>query len=220
MNRTATTDYVPALGFHWLTPFYDAAVRIGTRERAFKLALIEQAGLACGQRVLDLACGTGTLAIWMSQIQCGLEVTGIDADPRMLGVAARKAHRAEVKVRFDNGLSTELPYADGSFDRVLSSLFFHHLSWADKQRSAQELLRVLKPGGELHVADWGRASGALMRTLYLQIQLLDGFPNTQDNVAGRLPAVFRDAGFERVSEQTRFATGFGTMALYRACKPA
>ena len=220
MNRTATPDFMPAPGFRWLTPFYNTALRLGTRERAFKLALIEQAALACRHRILDLACGTGSLAIWMKEIHCGLDVTGIDTCPRRLNAAAARARRAGVPVRFDHGLPTALPYKEGRFDRVLSSLFFHRLGWADKQRAARELLRVLKPGGELHVADWGRAGGKLMRALYLPVQLVDGVANTQDNVDGKLPRLFREAGFERVSEQSRFATGFGTMALYKASKPA
>lgn len=67
MNPDRQTEYVPALGFHWLTPLYDLAVRLTTRERRFKTALIKQAAIAPGHRVLELACGTGTLAIWIKQ---------------------------------------------------------------------------------------------------------------------------------------------------------
>ena len=210
---------MPALGFHWLTPAYDLVVRTTTRERTFKTALIEQADLGPRQEVLDLACGTGTLAIWIKQRHPSANVRGIDGDPHILAIASRKAKEANLPIEFDRGLSFSLPYPDASFDRVLSSLFFHHLSWRDKQRTARELYRVIRPGGQLHVADWGRARGPLMRAAFFVVQLLDGFENTQGNVEGRLIELFREAGFSEVSEQRTFATLFGTLSLYCAVKP-
>ncbi len=212
--------YVPALGFRWLTPFYDAVVRLTTRERTFKQALLDQAGLSDGQQVLDLACGTGTLTIWAKQKVSGLQLTGLDGDADVLGRAHAKAQAAGLEIAFDEGFSTSLPYPDNRFDRALSSLFFHHLDRDSKQRTLAQVFRALKPGGELHVADWGRAANPLMRTAYFGIQLLDGFDNTADNVNGLLPEFMRAAGFADVAETRRFATMFGTMSLYRAVKPA
>ena len=219
MQHSTESKYVPALRFRWLTPFYDAVVSSTTRERSFKQALIRQARFEPAQQVLDLACGTGTLAIWIKQHQPQADIYGVDGDPAILSLAARKAQRANVAVRFDHALSYSLPYAADRFDRVVSSLFFHHLLWEDKERTAQELFRVLKPGAELHVADWGRPTNALMRGLFLFIQLLDGFKNTQDNVSGKLVTAFEKAGFVEVSQRQTFGTLFGTMALYSAVKP-
>ena len=103
---------------------------------------------------------------------------------------------------------------------MVSSLFFHHLSSDDKVRTAIEIHRVLKPGGQLHVADWGRAENLAMRALFLSVQILDGFANTRDNVDGKLVGVFEDAGLVNVSERQVFRTIFGTMALYSALKSA
>lgn len=212
--------YVPALGHDWLTPCYDVVVGATTRERLFKRALIEQARLEPGQRVLDLASGTGTLAIWMKQRQPSLVVSGVDGDPAILAVAKRKAAAAGVAVEWVHALSTGLPFPEHSFDRVTSSLFFHHLAWDDKVRTAREAWRALRPGGELHVADWGRPASPLQRGLFLAIQLLDGFENTKDNLAGRLVELFEDVGFVDVAAPRAFRTMFGTLALYRATKPA
>ncbi|MEO7386214.1 MAG: methyltransferase domain-containing protein [Gammaproteobacteria bacterium] len=214
------SDFVPALGFHWLTPAYDAVVRATTRERTFKIALIKQADFQPGQQVLDLACGTGTLAVWIKQRCPEVSLSGIDADPDILEIAARKATRAQVSITFEQGLASHLPYPDAHFHRVVSSLFFHHLTWPEKQRVAQELYRVMRPGGELHVADWGRAGGVFSRSAFVAIQLLDGFANTRDNVQGRLIELFEEAGFANVSQQQTIATLFGTLALYRAVKTA
>lgn len=219
MRPDSKSQYVPALGYHWLTPYYDAVVGTTTRERIFKQALIRQACIEPDYQVLDLATGTGTLAIWMKQQQPLANVTGVDGDPAILALAAHKAKKAGVPVRFDRALSYALPYPDARFDRVVSSLFFHHLTWANKVRTAQELFRILKPGAELHVADWGRADNAVMRTLFLFIQILDGFKNTQDNVSGKLIELFNHAGFVQVSQRQTFSTIYGTMALYSAVKP-
>ncbi len=219
MNRHSDPNYVPALGFHWLTPFYDTVVGATTRESTFKRALIEQASIKPGHRVLDVACGTGTLVIWIKQNQPDAEVIGIDGDPAILAIASRKAIKAGVSAQFARALSFDLSYPEAHFDRVVSSLFFHHLTWQDKQRTAQELFRILKPGGALHVADWGRAANAFMRGLFLSIQLLDGFKNTQDNVLGKLIELFEQAGFVEVSQRHTYSTIYGTMALYSAVKP-
>lgn len=218
MQKPSKSEYVPALGYHWLTPYYDAVVGTTTRERSFKQALIQQARFVPNQRVLDLASGTGTLAIWIKQHQPLADVTGVDGDPAILSLATHKAQKAKVSVQFDHALSYSLPYPAAHFDRVVSSLFFHHLSWENKERTARELFRVLKPGAELHVADWGRADNALMRGLFLFVQLLDGFKNTQDNVSGKLITLFEQAGFVEVTQRQTFSTIFGTMALYSAVK--
>lgn len=220
MSDRSDSPYVAALRFRWLTPAYDAVVRATTRERTFKHALIDQAQLRPGQRVLDVACGTGTMALWIKQRYPNVSVTGLDGDPQILKLAARKATRQGVSIRLDQGMSFDMPYADASFDCAFSSLFFHHLSWRDKVRTADELYRVLRDGGELHVADWGRPSGRIMRTAFFAIQLLDGFQNTRDNVEGKLIDVFRHAGFTEVTQRRAFPTVFGTLALYRAVKPS
>lgn len=220
MNRSSRARYVPALRFNSLTPLYDSVVAITTREKSFKRALLEQSAIQAGHRVLDLACGTGTLAIKIRQISAATEVTGIDGDPAILSIARRKAERAGARVQFDLGDACSLPYPDSRFDRVLSSLFFHHLDREQKAQALQEVFRILRPGGQLHVADWGKASNALMRTLFILVERLDGVDGTRDNVTGRLPDFFRHAGFRDVEGHRAFSTVFGTLALYSAVKPS
>jgi SAM-dependent methyltransferase len=214
-----TDRYVPALGYRWLTPFYDGVVRFTTREATFKRALLDQAGFSPGQDILDLACGTGTLTLWAKQRSPGLRIVGLDGDADVLARARAKARAAGVEIAFDEGLSTSLPYADRRFDRVLSSLFLHHLRRDGKVRTLAQVFRVLKPGGELHLADWGRAANPLMRAAFGAIQLLDGFDNTADNVKGLLPELMRGAGFTDAAETRRFSTMWGTLSLYRATRP-
>ena len=213
---TESRGYVPALRFPALTRLYDPVVRLTSLEGRFKELLVEQAAPAPGQRILDLGCGTGTLAIQVKRRQPAAEVVGLDADPQMLAKARAKAAEAGAELQLDEGFSTELPYEDGSFDRVLSTLFFHHLDAEPKRQTAREIARVLRKGGELHVADWGRPSDPVMAAAFLGIRLLDGFENTADNVRGELPAIFEKAGLRRAEQTDRLRTVLGTLALYRA----
>src|SRR4029078_7875318 len=101
---------------------------------------------------------------------------------------------------------------------LVASVVLHHLAPGAKRRALAEAFRVLVPGGELHVADWGRPQNALMRALFYGVQLLDGFATTAENVEGMLPELFREAGFRDVGETESFSTVLGTLALYRAVR--
>ncbi len=220
MKDSTHSEYIPALRFNWLTPLYDLIIGTTTREATFKKSLIEQAAIQPKHNVLDLACGTGTLAIWAKQHQPLANITGVDGDLAVLSLSRKKAKKNNVHLQFDHAMSYSLPYADATFDRAISSLFFHHLVWKNKQRTVRELFRILKPGAELHIADWGSPTNTLMRGLFLSVQLLDGFKPTQDNIAGKLVTLFGDNGFSQVTQRRTFSTIYGTMTLYSATKPS
>lgn len=211
--------YVPALGWDFLTPLYDPLVRLTTREMSFKSRLLDEAGIDEAARILDVGCGTGTLLLSVRRRSKSLLAIGLDGDMNVLGIARSKAHRHVEEIVLVQAFCFDIPFADGAFDRVLSSLMLHHLTRSEKVRTLEEIFRILRPGGELHVADWGRPHNLLMRALVFSVRLGDSFARTADNVKGLLPALFRDAGFEGVSETARFATLFGTLSLYKARKP-
>lgn len=216
--KTKNDQYIPALGYHGLTPLYDwVGDAVGHGQR-YMNALIAQARFEDEQQVLDVACGTGTLAILIKQDNPAIAMTALDCDKQMLTRAEQKAARAKAVLQFEHAFAEKLPYPDRYFDRVVSSLFFHHLTWENKMRVAREIFRVLKPRGELHVLDWGRANNLLMRVLFLPVQGLDGIENTRDNVVGRLTQLFEQANFSEVRQVRSFNTFLGTLALYRALK--
>ena len=205
--------YIPALRYSWLTSIYDPVVRWTTRESTFKSALLAQADIQPGEKILDLGCGTATLTIAIKVACAEADVVGLDGDPKILEIAAKKAADVGVKISLDQGYSYELPYADNTFHRVVSSLFFHHLTTANKRRTLAEVERVLIPGGEFHLADWGKAQNIIMRGVFFIVQFLDGFETTTANVQGRLPAMIEDAGFQDVRKTAEFATPLGTISI-------
>jgi ubiquinone/menaquinone biosynthesis C-methylase UbiE len=211
--------YLRALRFPALTRIYDPFIRLTTREALFKRRLVEQAAVRPNQRVLDLGCGTGTLALLVKHFQPEAEVVGLDADPKMLEQAREKAERVRVKLELTEGFSTALPYPDGSFDLVLSTLFFHHLDPGSKRKTASEVARVLRSGGELHVADYGPPPDPLMAAAFLTVRAFDGLESTRDNARGELPAIFERAGLEQAAQTGQLRTVLGALALYRAKRP-
>jgi ubiquinone/menaquinone biosynthesis C-methylase UbiE len=212
--------FLPALRFHRLTPLFDSVAAVFVRDRAIKRRVLARAEIESGEHVLDVGCGTGTLAVAAARSAPGATLTGLDADASILARARRKAAAAGVEIGFDEAMSTALPYADASFDLVLSTLFFHHLPDDAKRQTAAELVRVLRPGGRLVVGDLGRPQDPLMRVAVLvTVQLLDGFTTTALNVRGDLPDVLTGAGLGAVSVRDRMRTPTGSYEIMTATRP-
>lgn len=209
-------QYITALRFSWLTGLYDPVIRWTMREDLFKPCLVEQVGMQPGHHVLDLGCGTATLTILLKQRQPQSTVVGLDGDPVVLARAREKAAEAGVDISFDEGMAYQLPYPDCSFDRVVASLLLHHLTLQDKRRALRETFRVLKPGGELHIADYGRPHTFLMACVSLIVRWLE---EAYEHVKGMVPGLIHEAGFTHVEETGRYTTAFGTLVLIRTVKP-
>lgn len=217
--KDTDSDYIPALRYSWLTSFYDPVISLTTREKTFKSQLIKLSSINKGDRIIDIGSGTGTLAIWLKENEPDARVVGLDGDPQILSIAKRKAKAYGLDINFRQGLSFDIPYEDETFNHCFSSLFFHHLTLDNKKKTFAEIFRVLKKGGKLYIADWGKPVNILMRILFYQIQLLDGFTTTNDNKNGILTALMGDVGFKEVAVNKQYSTIFGTMTLYSATKP-
>jgi ubiquinone/menaquinone biosynthesis C-methylase UbiE len=213
MSATEQREFLPALRFRFLTGIYDPVISATTREQATKGRLVELAAIRDGERVLDVGCGTGTLALLAKRAAPGADLVGIDADPEMLAKA--RAKQGAGAIQFDEGMADDLPYEDASFHKVLSSLVFHHLPRPVKEGAVREIARVLRPGGEFHLADFGPPAGPAMWALSRMVRYGDG-ASTVDNFAGRLPEILRGAGLRCDGERERMRTGFGALCFYRA----
>jgi ubiquinone/menaquinone biosynthesis C-methylase UbiE len=218
MHRAPThhldRSYQPAMGRDWLLPLYDIVSRLLGVESLHR-QLIEQARIEPGHRVLEVGCGTGNLLLLAKRLQPRADVVGLDPDPRALDRARRKADREHIPARFDRGFAEELPYPDASFDRVFSSLMLHHLEGEAKHGMLQEIRRVLRPGGSLHLLDIGGGDPDerfLARRLHHK-------PRLQDNVGDRIPTLMRDAGLSHPSEVAHRVMRIGRVTFYRAQAP-
>ncbi len=205
--------YLPGMGRHWLLPLYDPFTRLVGVESAHR-ELAEQAGLESAERVLEIGCGTGNLTLLVKRTHPQLKVVGLDPDPDALARAERKARRAALTLELDRGFADQLPYPDGSFDRVLSSLMFHHLEPESRVASLGEALRVLRPGGSLHLVDLGGDS----HHLHGITRFARRGRTLPDNWHDRIPTLMRQAGFGEASETAHLNTRIGRLTFYRATR--
>ena len=217
MKTKEKEKYIPALSFDFLTPFYDVVVKWMTRETVFKEKLARQIEIIPNGRLLDLACGTATLTIALKEKLSQAEIHGLDGDAKILGIARRKAAANGTEINFTEGFSIALQYPDEYFDAVVSSLFFHHLTSENKLKTLLEVRRVLKSGGTLHVADWGKPANPFMKLASMPVQWFDG-ATTTDSYQGKLPELMAETGFADINETGSFGTVFGTLRLHRAVK--
>ena len=174
--------------------FYDlitwllAHLMFGGSEQALRQTTADLAQLQAGETVLDVGCGTGTLALVAKERvgQTG-RVCGIDPAPQQIARARRKAARRGLPIDFQAGVIERLAFSDQSFDVVLSTFMMHHLPDDLKRQGLAEIARVLKPGGRLLVLDMKGPAGPWKSSM-------------QDQ-----PALMKEAGFPQVETgETRF----------------
>jgi demethylmenaquinone methyltransferase/2-methoxy-6-polyprenyl-1,4-benzoquinol methylase/phosphoethanolamine N-methyltransferase len=173
--------------------FYDLGTWLLTfgREPGIRKMTIELAEIKKGERVLDVGCGTGTLTIAaMRQTAPTGEVHGIDPSAEMIGVARQKAAKAGVDARFHTAVMEKLPFPDGHFDLVLSSLMLHHLPADVKRAGFAELNRVLKPGGRFLAVDIAESGGFIGHILQMHLR-----KHGQEGKLGEAPDMLQKAGF-------------------------
>jgi SAM-dependent methyltransferase len=205
--------YRPAMGRDRLLPLYDPFTRL-LGVRGIHQRLVDQADLRPGLRVLEVGCGTGNLAILAKRQHPGATVVGLDPDPRALALAGRKAGRAGLPIELDRGFADQLPYPDGSVDRVFSALMLHHLDPADRPAALREISRVLIPGGSLHLVDFGGEAGGHRGGLLTRRAHSHSHGSAGDDV----PALMLAAGLTDARETGRGTGLFGGYIFYRATR--
>jgi ubiquinone/menaquinone biosynthesis C-methylase UbiE len=158
-HKTADAPKTAGRVIHWAR-YYDLFGRLISfgRDKAIRQKLVDLAAPQPGEEVLDVGCGTGTLAIAIKPLVGVGEVHGIDASPEMIKVAKEKAEKASAEIDFQMALIEAVPFPDGSFDLVTSSLMLHHLPDDLKRKGFAEIRRVLKPGGRFLAMDFAANS--------------------------------------------------------------
>lgn len=214
----AQKKFIPALGYDFLTVWYDATIRLTMPERKFRSLLVEQIDPQPGEKILEFGFGTGANLLLVKEKCPGADLRGLDIDPKVKEIAHHKLGKRRILLPLDLYDGGAFPYLDGQFDKVYSCLVFHQLDAKTKANCLLEIHRVLRPGGRLIVADWGKADGRRMRLSFGLVQLLDGFKTTNDNVRGLMPDFIREAGFQNVAVACSINTAIGTFSYFTAHK--
>ena len=211
-------EFIPALGFEFLTKFYDSAIRWTMPEKKFRQRLIDELLLKENDKVLEFGFGTGQNLILAKENCPKAEIVGLDIDPKVKSIAEQKIISLNLEIELNLYDGKSFPFADKTFDKVYSSLVFHQLDKITKTLCLQEIKRVLKPSGVLLIGDWGKPKSALMRLPFYAVQILDGFETTRDNVKGLLPELIKKAGFRIVEEIGYINTKIGVYCYYKGLK--
>jgi len=196
--------------------FYDGLVNILTLgfARRLRTLTVDHALLQPGEKILDVGCGTGAVTLPAKvRVGKGGEAAGIDPAPEMITVARQKASRAGLEIDFRVGVIESLPFPDGTFDAVTSSLMMHHLPENVRAKGMAEILRVLKPGGRLLIADMMRPNTSFLRQLFASLALHHGLKFGIED----LPEMLNGAGFKEIKQ---LESHFLVIGFVRATKPA
>ena len=132
---------------------YDVLSRVAGVSDA-QWQLVAQAAVGPHATVLEIGSGTGNVLLKVKRAAPEAHVIGLDIDRAALAAAAAKAAAAHQELQLDLGDASRLPYPSGTIDRVLSAFVFHHLAENQRLAMMQEVYRVLKPGGSLHLLDF------------------------------------------------------------------
>ncbi len=205
-RRAAQNPDSPGATIRWAW-FYDVLVKTLTfgRERAMRNAILDVARVSAGDSVLDVGCGTGTLALAASErVGANGSVYGVDAAAEMVARAKLKAQRAALPVMFQVAPAQSLPFDSHRFDVVFCTLVLHHLPLRARAQAVTEIRRVLKPGGRLIVVEIGTARG--LWAAFNPVALLHG--HDAKHIVTEVEELLRHAGFEQIHAAP---LGFGVL---------
>lgn len=224
MARTKETapaqkPFTPALGRAGLTGAYDLTIRLLTRERIWRTALLEQVAPRDGETIIDVGCGTGSFAILMKQRAPGARIVGLDPDLDVLGRAEAKARKAGIDIEWRQGFASDAAFLGARFDKAVSSLVFHQIATTGKRSGIAAMIAALKPAGELHIADYARQASRAMRLLFrLTVQRLDGVADTQPNADGAIEAILAEISGSAVPPKRVIPTLTGAISLFQVTR--
>jgi len=212
--------YTPPLGHKILTPFYDLAIGLLTREGVWRKVLIENIAPNDGERIVDVGSGTGSLAVALLSRAPHLQYLGVDPDADATERATAKLAAEGLRAEFNVGFF-EADNLAGIPNKIVSSLVLHQVPLMEKRRIIENMYAALPANGTVHIADYGEQTSVLARALFrMTVQALDGIDNTQSNAEGVIPELLSAAGFSDVSERSRIWTLTGTISIYQARKRA
>lgn len=205
--------FVPGLGFHWATPLYQSVVDLFCRDTYIKSLVVSRIS---GQhlRILDVACGPGKLISMLADKQGSCcELVGADLDADMVATARRiTSTYSNIKIVQADCTLLSKQFDAQSFDIVIESLFFHHLSDDQKRKAVDEIATVLRSGGIFYFVDWVTPKNAYAKIAFNLVKILDGHANTAAHESGEVLSMI-ESRFQRLSEDALIETSIGTIGV-------
>jgi ubiquinone/menaquinone biosynthesis C-methylase UbiE len=211
--------FTPALGRFAPTRFYDSVAAL-IRERLWRSLVAMHVAPRPDDVIIDVGCGTGSLALLLHHVKSGARIVGVDPDRQILEIARSKAEGAGAALEWRVGMGDALEDVVGaeSATVLVSSLVLHQCPMAMKRAVLASMFAVLQPGGRLVIADYGWQRTRLMRLAFRVVQVADGKSDTQPNADGVLPQLISDAGFRGVREVEVVPTFTGSLSIYTAVR--
>jgi ubiquinone/menaquinone biosynthesis C-methylase UbiE len=210
-------DFTPAVP---ILSAYDPIVSLFTRERRWRSALLAQVAPRAGEAIVDVGCGTGSFLALLGATGAPAQLVGIDPDDRILDHARAKLSQAGLACALYRGYLREAAdlLAPLRPHKIVSSLVLHQVPLAEKRAGLAAIHAALRPGGELHIADYGLQRTRAMRMLFRLVQAVDGTEDTQPNADGIVPVLMQEEGFIGVAETLVIPTLTGSISLYRGSR--
>jgi ubiquinone/menaquinone biosynthesis C-methylase UbiE len=196
MDYKPQYKYVPPFEFHLLTRVYDFALILVGFGRKFREKIVNAVEIKDDYKVLDIGCGTGVFLELLKEKYPKTSVVGIDPDKQALSIATKRLSKYQ-DVRLVNGFAEALPLDNQSADVVFSTLAFHHMPTDIKQKSINEIYRVLKPSGKLVIVDFGSTKHP---NLYRFITFWEPVEYMKGNLDGLIPKFMQQTGFKNIKE--------------------
>lgn len=172
-----------------------------------------------GDSILDVGCGTGSFAIMLKRAAPEARIIGLDPDPAVLAIAAGKARAAGIEIEWRKGYASQAADLGGGFDKSVSSLVFHQVPLAGKREGIAAKFQAVRPGGQVHIADYAVQRNKLMRALFrMTVQLVDGVADTQPNADGMIETILSDLTGEKTPAEHIIWTPTGAISLFQATR--